>query len=222
MRRSLRIVLHGSGWLTLQTSATTQPEVQQRLLDVASQLGDLSPGRKRRNIERLVPLREADAPSRSLSAIAGLGAQPWHTDLAHRPIPARYVLLACVDPGKCFVPTELCHPSSLFPAAWIEAARTEPFLVRNGGHSFYATLLSDKDSYFRFDPGCMLPTTKKGRELMKIGTLGQPSKIERITWAPGLIAVIDNWRMLHRRKAAHGAESRVLLRVCTTREPHDE
>lgn len=212
----------GSGWLTLQTPATNEAEVRGSLLDVACRLGDPLPGRNGRYVERLVPLRQADALPRSLSAIAGLGAQPWHTDAAHRPIPARYLVLACVDSGKPSVTTELCEWSSLLPAAWIEAARTEPFLVRNGRHSFYATILSQKDSCYRFDPGCMLPTTKQGRELGQIITLGQATKIERINWVLGLIVVIDNWRMLHRRQAAHGAEGRVLLRMCTTKEPHDD
>jgi hypothetical protein len=163
-------------------------------------------------VDCLVPVAQDKARPRSLSAQFGLGRQPWHMDLAHRIIPPRFVILGCAEPGANDVSTEMLDSSELRLSAGDRlVARTEPFLVRAGRTSFYSTLLDVNRAFFRYDPGCMDPCTKAGRRIL--WEIDRQSADGLIVWRHGLITVIDNWRMLHRRGDANLAAGRKLLRI---------
>jgi alpha-ketoglutarate-dependent taurine dioxygenase len=188
------------------------------LLNIASILGTPQPNRNKSLVDRLIPQEKDQAHPKSLSALTGLGIQPWHVDLAHYQTPARYIILACERKGSNPVATELVCWTSLIDAADQEAALAEPFLVCNGCHSFYATILTHSRQYVRFDPGCMQPVTKGAKMLMRKLSSKNINPNLRIDWKSDRAIIIDNWRILHRRLDAHGTQGRVLLRVSVTGE----
>lgn len=205
--------LSDEGWAFAQLEPGNSARLGRQLLELATVLGRPQPARGRALVDRLMPQEEDRAQPNSLSATTGLAKQPWHVDLAHCHVPARYIALACEREGSSSVPTELVPWKNVLDIADHEACRCEPFLVRNGRGSFYATLLTEGRQFLRFDPGCMQPMTRGARVLMNKICGRRIDPTVRIDWRPGLAVVIDNWRMLHRRQDAHGAQDRVLLRA---------
>jgi alpha-ketoglutarate-dependent taurine dioxygenase len=203
--------LSRQGWAVVQFERGNSLPRERQLLELATTLGPPQPTRGRALVDHLTPHNEDRAHPKSLSASAGLAVQPWHIDLAHRHVPARYIALVCEREGARPVPTELVPWRRVVRTADHEAGHAEPFLVRTGRGSFYATLLTQGQRFLRFDPGCMQPMTRGASVLMSRICDRKIDPAVRIDWRPGLATVIDNWRMLHRRQDAHGAEDRVLL-----------
>ena len=79
-------------------------------------------------------------------------------------------------------------------------------------------MLTYRREFIRYDPGCMQPMTLGASTLMKKLSGKRVEPIVRIDWRPGLAVIIDNWKLLHRRLDARGAQDRVLLRVSVTGE----
>ena len=210
------------GWGSMQLEAGNTILLERQLLDIASVLGAPQPTRNKELVDRLIPHKKNQAFPNSLSASTGLDIQPWHIDLAHSQTPVRYIILACEREGSKPVPTELAYWSSLIDIADQEAAHTEPFLVRNGSHSFYATILTRSQQYLRFDPGCMIPVTRDAKILMDKLSGKRIKPALRIKWKLGSAVIIDNWRMLHRRLDAHGTQDRMLLRISVAEEEKNE
>jgi len=184
------------------------------LLALAATLGTPTRTRTRSVVDELVPVHQAEARPRSLSQTTGIGTQPWHMDMAHRPVPARYLVLGMLECSDGTAATELLDAEQLLPNGLVEAASTEPFLVRTGAKSFYATIKSKGQPFLRFDPGCMQGATERARALMSV--LGEqsvpPTHVH--LWSRGSVLVLDNWKILHRRTDASDDPSRVLFRVC--------
>lgn len=83
------------------------------------------------------------AATNSLSRRYGRGAFPLHTDGAHRLNPPQFIILTCVEPGVCAVPTMLVRMSDMkLTAVERQIAETEAFLFLNGRRSFYSTILN--------------------------------------------------------------------------------
>ena len=164
-------------------------------------------------MDEITPLNKHQALPRSLSRITGVGLQPWHMDLAHRIGPTRYLVMGMHQIVTDTASTELLDATTFVPNTLREEALSEPFLVRTGNRSFYATMTVKGQSFLRFDPGCMQGATTRAKVLMQ-KLLDQdlaPSYTHR--WKPGSVLVIDNWKMLHRRADATKSVSRTLYRV---------
>ncbi|CAG8868675.1 TauD/TfdA family dioxygenase [Pseudomonas fluorescens] len=205
--------LDAEGWTVLPALESTVEALQYLITDMARQLGFPRASRKGGVlVDHLRPTNAKTAKPRSLSALYGTGAFPWHTDGAHWPVPPRYLILACAQASPKTAATIIwnAHRSLALNS---DTARQAMFKVRNGAHSFYSTAMSPLRSYYRFDPGCMLPLDSAGqrlqREVEREGSLAS----DQIAWEPGLIAVIDNWRCLHRRADIEQDNARHLLRV---------
>jgi len=210
--------LSRKGYVFVQLEARDSTALGRQLLELAKTLGRPQATRGKDPLDRLVPQKKEQAHVKSLSAQTGLAEQPWHIDLAHCQVPARYIALACEREGGKPVPTELTYWNNLLSMDDHEASHTEPFLVRNGRGSFYATLLTQDQKFLRFDPGCMQPTTQRSKSLLSKLCRKNVEPTIRINWQPGLAVIFDNWRMLHRRLDAHDAEDRILLRVSVMEE----
>lgn len=205
--------LSREGFVFVHLEASDPTAIGEQLLKLATTLGRPQTTRGKEPLDRLMPQKKKQAHIKSLSAHTGLAEQPWHIDLAHCQMPARYIALACEREGNNPVPTELTYWNNLLDMDDHEASHAEPFLVRNGRGSFYATLLTQGQKFLRFDPGCMQPTTRGAKSLMNKLCSKIIVPTMRVDWKPGLAIIFDNWRMLHRRLDAHGAHDRVLLRV---------
>lgn len=204
------------GWAFVQLEVANVTSLGTQLFDLATTLGTPQSTRSNALMDRLIPQKKGQANPKSLSSVTGLTGQPWHVDLAHFKIPAHYIVLMCERKGSNPVATELVYWKNLIDIADYDDAHTEPFLVRNGKSSFYATMLTYRQEFIRYDPGCMQPMTLGASTLMKKLSGKRVEPIVRIDWRPGLAVIIDNWRLLHRRLDARGAQDRVLLRVSVT------
>ena len=206
--------LKSLGWTCVDSIASDIETFKRDLLTLAATLGTPTRTRTRSVVDELVPVHQAKARPRSLSQTTGTGPQPWHMDMAHRLVPARYLVLGMLECSDCTVATELLDAERLLPDRLIEAASTEPFLVRTGAKSFYATIKAKGQPFLRFDPGCMQGATGRARALMTV--LGEqsvpPTHIH--PWGRGNVLVLDNWKVLHRRADASDDLSRVLFRIC--------
>ncbi len=134
-------------------------------------------------------------------------------DMAHRVEPARYLVMGMHECPARTADTELLVSSTLVPGDLHEAALTEPFLIRTGAQSFYATIKAKGGAFLRFDPGCMQGSTPRASALMEklLNRTLAPTHVHQ--WTPGAVLVIDNWKMLHRRSDATTSTKRILYRV---------
>jgi hypothetical protein len=154
-------------------------------------------------VESLTPMAKGSARPASLSREFGLGEFPFHVDTAHWATPCRYVVLACVNPGVTGTPTYLLDRERIcLTEAETHLARAGVFHIRNGRNSFYSSILDPNRDFVRLDVGCMHPETPAAvRALALFSTPRVRDSIHRITWRPGLVITIDNWRVLHARGA---------------------
>src|SRR5258708_2374149 len=195
-------VLESRGWVSFTLPSSTESDLRERLLALASALG--APVRTRTGgslCDTLLPTEAGAAKPRSLSKVHAVGEFPLHTDTAHWLTPCRYMMLACVSPGNASRPTLLMdarrpplneHQSSLLHGT--------PLRVTNGRNSFFSSILCKNRPFVRFDPGCMTATTTDGtKALAVLARQNWPDYIETVHWTTGTVLVIDNWRMLHGR-----------------------
>jgi alpha-ketoglutarate-dependent taurine dioxygenase len=216
--RQARNALLTRGWALLRASSQAGSSMEAQCLTLARQLGVPTPSRSKGVVDVLVPTAHSGAKPQSLSRRVGLGEQPWHVDLAYRMQPARYLVVGCLSSGQTQVRTELVDREAFLPRSRLLDALAEPYLVRNGGKSFYATILEGSEEFIRFDPGCMYGCTQRARLLMQgLLTASTPPTYTH-SWASGDILIVNNWRMLHRRADASHCKGRALLRVSVCEE----
>jgi hypothetical protein len=134
-------------------------------------------------------------------------------DMAHRTEPARYLVMGMHLSTSDTASTELLDASNLIPEACKEEALSEPFLLRTGPRSFYATVMAKGQPFVRFDPGCMQGATTRAKALMRRLLDQDLAPTQTHHWEPGKVLVIDNWKMLHRRADATNSTNRTLYRV---------
>lgn len=184
----------GYGW---STSSATQ--LAQRL---GRPSGDV---RDPRIVRAISPQAHSAALKNSLSSRYGLGAFPFHTDTAYRRIPARYLILRCIDPGPGGRQTIIVNT-----ALW-QMARYESELLHRAlwkvraAQPFLATLMERTSwgSRMRLDFDCMSPATSdagRAREVVQ-DIIASTSRVT-IDWSADALLVIDNWRCIHARGAA--------------------
>ena len=191
------------------------PEV---LLEFIAPLGTiLVDPRSPTPVREIRPQTMADAKANTLSSRYGLGAFPFHTDSAHWNIPARYLVLHCVQPGSGERPTLI--QDSL---GWTEGDDLKNAAIREvwkSGHArpqLCTAGIMIKDRFaVRFDEGCMTPMTAAASRLRtKIRDYIDSSPIINVIWAPRTVLILDNHRMLHARGAASRPDpDRVLSRI---------
>lgn len=209
-----RCQLHERGWLSLSIATENLDSFLTVMLELASSLGRVVGSKKTsRGIDVLRPVAADLATRPSLSRKYGLGEQPWHMDMAHKIVPARFVVMGMYDCHGDVAPTELLDARTFKESVTAADMHSEPFLFRCGPGSFYGTILSRVRDFVRFDPGCMEPVTGSGQALLYLlAEQGWPATYSH-AWRADSILVIDNWKLLHRRGDAHAMRDRVLYRV---------
>lgn len=206
--------LHARGWCEIASDASE--DLGGQLLEIGRRLGRPVALRNSLDIvQELVPSQESRFTN-SLSAKYKDGEFPMHTDTAHWLTPCRYVVMGCSKEGERQRDTLLLDMAAISMA---EDDRlllmSEPFRIVNGRRSFYGTVLAPGRPFIRYDPGCMFPTSDRGKAAMSLfATLRLSGSRESIRWREGKILVIDNWRVLHGRCSAEGGGSeRTISRV---------
>lgn len=202
----------------MDSAAVDADNFKRDLMTLAETLGTAMRTRTRSVVDELVPVSQHEAQPRSLSRTSGTGVQPWHMDMAHRPVPTRYLVLGMLECSSGTAATELLNAELLLPDGLCEAAGTEPFLVRTGAKSFYATIKGKGQPFLRLDPGCMEGATERARRLMAllVELSVPPTYVHR--WTPGSVLVLDNWKVFHRRADARDDPTRVLFRISVSGE----
>jgi len=206
-----RLQASTQGWLLVPGGAG-------RILEVASELGTPAPARRGDPVVATLTARShEEANRRSLSAVYGRGAFPFHTDCAHWPVPGRYVLLSSLE-DESPIPTLLARWPTELADSDREVLLRSTFLVRNGRQSFYAGALNARRGFLRFDPGCMVPVNDDAHRavaLVRSATAG--SVVYEHHWRKGDLLVLNNWVVLHSRPPVDSGHSRQLNRVLVRR-----
>lgn len=195
-----------------------EPSLRREIAAIAERAGSVIKGRRGLDIELLQPRHASAALGPSLTAVYGLGTFPWHIDTAHLTIPARWMILGCLDPGRQPAATEITSLSSLPIWRISDRLHTTPFAYINGNRSFISTILQKDRPFARLDPGCMRPLTKEGDEILTSlsSTQSEASWSRPIDWIRGRVIIVDNWKFLHRRLDSSLSDGRAILRALTT------
>ena len=202
------------GWCRFATSSECEPEIGLAADRAAKLLGRPTFGRAGSTHETIVPRVRAEAHPRSQSVKHGLDALPLHAELSHRPVPCRYVVLGCVDPGHSGSATTTLEWRALgFTADEIALLKGAPLLIRNGRRSFYSTALPRDGRFLRYDGECVEAIDARGHAALETirarlsSVTPTAHRLQR-----GEVLVIDNWRMLHGREVVAEQSGRRLTR----------
>lgn len=156
------------GWVTATISEFL--DLDKCLIEIGMALGE--PKRLRKSgdiVQKLIPTLASNAHPNSLSNRHSLANFPMHIDTAHWLSPCRYVILGCSNAGSGKRKTRLldCRLLSISENEK-SLLHSTPFKVVNGRYSFYSTVLSDRREFIRYDPGCMVPTSNRGTQVIEI------------------------------------------------------
>jgi hypothetical protein len=184
-------------------------------------LGEIIPSvRNGPIVDTLVPTPREGAKPKSLSALYGLGAFPFHTDSANQRTPPRYLLLRLADGCPSTRPTLLMDTSAMeFSVADAKVLERDVWYI-NGGRGRFLCSIRSKDLLpgrvvYRYDMRAMKPahrTFGASSELLQRSI--QRTAVTRVDWAPEKALAIDNWRVLHARgETNEEAETRTLQRI---------
>jgi alpha-ketoglutarate-dependent taurine dioxygenase len=204
------------GWAVGHLSPNPQHQYHDQILELAVRFGKIAHQSNASPVTVLQPQNKQIAKPNTLSAKFSTGEFPYHTDTAHWPIPARYMILACIDPGAGSRETHLLDSTKLeLTASECNLLNSTPFRIVNGRKSFFSTILQKNRSFIRHDPGCMVPTEERGEVAQKMFCRDRfDSLVVPIKWEPQKVLIIDNWRFLHgRSKSICNDSNRKLLRV---------
>lgn len=157
-------------------------------------------------IHMLAVKDEFDARSRSLSAVYGRGAFPYHTDTASWVHPVRLMMLRLAS-GDVRRSTRIVKSQDLLEGISESALRGACWLVKNGSHSFYTTIpwfgRNADEMRYRLDLACMRPINPSARSLEPELKRRCSSEVGfPIAWQHGRVLVLDNWLMMHARSGA--------------------
>lgn len=137
----------------------------------------------------------------------GFGGFPWHTDGAIADEPPRFILLS--SPVASDTPTELLRLSRGVPV--LEALRGLVLFTRHIRPRYFRAVDTTQDMLrVRWDPDKLTVVSPSPPEFATLPS----SPDARIEWREGTVALIDNWRCLHRRpQLSDGDKGRVLFRT---------
>lgn len=148
---------------------------------------------------------EASTPN-TYSGMYGLGAFPFHTDLAHWRTPPRYLALRCVV-GFEDVPTLLLDGDeivSVIGKNLLSRSLVQPRRPIKGRLPLFRLLQSSEErDLLRWDEVFIRPASDVGKAgFREFKTAIESQTPIRISLSkPGDTVIIDNWRMLHARSA---------------------
>ncbi|WP_407669772.1 TauD/TfdA dioxygenase family protein [Paraburkholderia nodosa] len=216
LRAADKRILAEQGWLFLNDPAWAGD-----INGVAELLGTPVSGPGTPVVQSLRPRTEAAARPNTTSSLYGRGEFPLHTDMAHWPLPPRYLVMrASVVAGS--VPTLLVDSRKLeldattrdewARALWRVSRVREPYLCS----MFFQ---HGRKSGIRWDVCTMSP---RGQLALKVAAEAEASLGSLLAQQPitinwrstDEILILDNWRVLHARPAVSpSASDRTIQRV---------
>lgn len=204
------------GWCSFCDS-----ELASDILIAAAQLGEpvCYPGSSMVGV--LKPQDREVARPNSTSSLYGYDAFPLHTDMAHWPIPPRYLVMraSVVVPGLAtvLIDSQDLSLDSIARERWHRAS----WMVSGVQNPYLCSVFFDHKGKrgFRWDVCTMSPYGKLAADVAPdiaaaLQDLLDSSPIFMDWQSPEEILIIDNWRMVHMRPSIHEAgKSRTLERV---------
>jgi hypothetical protein len=196
LQESALASLEREGWAVAETDPGRE------FISYAACLG--APVHSRENtplVTTLRPKKPEFARPGTMSALYGTGAFPLHTDTAHWRRPARYVLLRCIA-SEGARPTLLLELGRL-PSRALAALKESVWVVASAPPFLCSGYLRSRAvKGVRFDRCVMKPRNDAAIAALDFldGT-ALCSTID-IEWHPGLLLIVDNWRVLHGRAPA--------------------
>ena len=191
--------------------------VGRRTESVAAELGEILTPWDDATKQVLIP-RATSTPN-TYSGIFGLNRFPYHTDLAHWPLPPKYLLLRCVR-GYADVPTLLLDGLAMAAIVGHDKMRRALIMPRRpqGGRLRLHRLLQmvDRSKFVRWDEVFLQPASLIGSEasIQFKSLVDQMTPTHAVMINDGDLLIIDNWRMLHGRPAiAQNRRNRKLERI---------
>jgi L-asparagine oxygenase len=169
----------------------------------------------------IMPHETLSARRNTTSALYGLGAFPLHTDMAHWPLPPRYIVMRARNSTQN-IPTLLIDSTEIkLDQSSLSSWRRAVWRVSKVRHPFLCSMyfehhrrLGIRWDFCTMSPYGTLATEIVDRVYREFENLSNTQAIA-ITWeSTDDILVIDNWRMLHSRPAIpKSAIERILERV---------
>jgi hypothetical protein len=175
-------------------------------------------------IAELRPLLVSEARPCTTSGKYGRGSFPLHTDMAHWPVPPRYLVMRSAGSAAA-TPTLLVDAKALDldgrygphwrRAVWRVIQVRRPFLC-----SMHFSI--GKTTGLRWDPDAMVPHSSLAEEL----AIDLSETLERsrhtqataFTWKqPNNLLIVDNWRIMHARPDVQDADAHRLLQRVVVR-----
>ncbi len=186
---------------------------------LASHFGNPVCDRSGAMLTRLTVKSHEEARPKSLSALHGQSAFPFHTDTAFWPLPCRVLTLRAVE-GDLRRTTRVLDARTLLNGLDHRLIERSCWIVNGGMGAFYANLrdASKAGGLMRLDFGCMKPANAAARAIScELSTRTQQFKGIEIAWSAGMVLILDNWRMLHARSGPVENEGlRLLERIHLT------
>lgn len=158
----------------------------------------------------LSPRRRTDARN-TLSDLHGFGAFPWHTDGAVAVTPPRYIALLghCVDVHAS--PTELVDLTAASQVDGLLKARLLRVRLASGQiRRLRCSEMRGGVRLRRWDPRHYFGDRQD--MATTILTLEELQPTHSIEWLTGRLAILDNWRFLHRRPEVNPQVNRAIWR----------
>jgi L-asparagine oxygenase len=209
-----RNILAIHGWCDVEVQDESE------FVRLADSLGKRIPSwRGGTNIDHLTIRGANEAPMNSFSYMFGDGAFPFHTDMARRARPPRYVLMRLASSSELVRPTSLLDFDDLNLSPVEQAALESEVWVVKGRPPFASSIftkLPNSSQMLRYDPVCMRPAGSRAKiAAERFESVLAASTPVSYRWQPHHALVLDNWRVLHARPAEPepADETRVLERV---------
>lgn len=201
-----------NGW-TLFTHDTKDDA----LIFLANKIGSIYPDNNGNIVQYLKPKDKGQGIKSSFSFNHGFGEFPYHTDTAFWEIPARLILMTSEMKSECdTILIDIKRLLDNLTSDQLTIFYNSVFTLKTPNEiKFVSVLLREKgNSIFRYDPNIMTPfnhSAKITSEIINSFII----KTEPITikWTGENVAVLDNWRFLHKRSSCKNELNRTLKRI---------
>lgn len=166
-------------------------------------------------VQKLTPKLQRNTNESTYSGNYGLGAFPFHTDMAHWYSPPRFFILRCIHPAPDVKTLILDFRPIIESMDKITLARAL-FRPRRNLEGQISMLKICEKGLFRWDSLFLSEVNNAAKELkneiLKSISNGSPSEAELLSRTECLI--IDNWRVLHgRTEVSEQSKDRIIERI---------
>lgn len=187
------------------------------LLSIANQIGSIIPDDNHNLVQYLKPKEKGTGVKNGFSFNHGLSEFPYHTDTAFWANPARLILMASENSSNC--ETSVIDTRDLIDDLTPEQINifyNSVFTLKTPNEIKFVSVLQNQngETIFRYDPNIMTPFNSSAKICQElINTFILKAEPKMIKWSGQNVAVLDNWRFLHKRSECNNEPLRILKRI---------